>query len=66
MSSVNGLRKLEQMDKMAKGDCAGKHFMGRNRREKLHGTLVGHNQFLYLSGSLGSEIELTPDSSRSS
>ena len=35
MSSVNGLRKLEQMDKMAKVIARGKHFVGRNRREKL-------------------------------
>jgi peptidylamidoglycolate lyase len=30
MSSVNGLRKLEQMDKMAKVIARGKHFVGRN------------------------------------
>ena len=65
MSSVNGLRKLEQMDKMAKVIARGKHFVGRNRRDKLHGSLVGHNQFLYrVDLSWASEIELTPDSSR--
>lgn len=47
MSSVNGLRKLEHMDKMAKVIARGKGLVSRIRREQLHGAVIGHNELQY-------------------